>query len=548
MMRWRPRLASVLFPVNLLIFLLPFVGIAILGLYESELIRRTETELNAQGAFVAAIYRTEVLRFLSPGEAALTGSPGLANYGLPVPPKRPSPQNPDSPWTPIEAILDIAKDRIHPRAPDAVDVPGPPDLVASTVGQRITPVLLAAQRVTLCGIRITDFRGVVVASTRGDVGKSLIRHEEIRRALEGQHVSMLRGRVGERTDHPVQSISRRSGIRVFVSMPVIEGDRVLGAVLLSRTPLGLSQALNLNRNYLLGGGIVILAVIFIVTALTTLLVTRPVKALIRQAEQVTESNKAVVAEPLSNPGTYEVDLLSNALARMSATLEKRAEYIRTFASNVSHEFKTPLTSIRGTVEILKDNFAEMSQEDRERFLQILEQDADRLTRLVRRLLDLARAETAHPASEEAHIAEAFNKVAGRFHREGLDVTVDPLLDMPPVVMAPEVLESIVGNLVDNSRQHGGSGVHVRLSAQPQTHEGRDLVEISIQDDGPGVSASDRNRIFSPFFTTARKSGGTGLGLSIVQALVVAHNGTIDLVESPSGARFRLLLPVDSHKR
>ena len=71
--------------------------------------------------------------------------------------------------------------------------------------------------------------------------------EEVRRALEGQHVSLLRGRVGERTDSSVQSISRRSGVRVFVSMPVIEGDRVLGAVLLSRTPLGLSQALNLNR-------------------------------------------------------------------------------------------------------------------------------------------------------------------------------------------------------------------------------------------------------------------------------------------------------------
>ena len=140
-------------------------------------------------------------------------------------------------------------------------------------------------------------------------------------------------------------------------MPVIEGDRVLGAVLLSRTPLDLSKALYRNRFYLIGGGAVILIVICGVTVLTTLLITRPVKALIHQAERVTTSNKGAVAVPLTNPGTYEVDLLSKALAQMSATLEKRADYVRSFASNVSHELKTPLTSIRGTVELFKDHFA-----------------------------------------------------------------------------------------------------------------------------------------------------------------------------------------------
>ncbi|MBI4963134.1 MAG: HAMP domain-containing histidine kinase [Desulfomonile tiedjei] len=544
MMRWRPRLASVLFVVNLLIFLLPLGGIAVLRLYESELIRRTETELNAQGAFVASIYRTELLRSLSSGEAAGVVSSGLSNYGIALPPKPADPKDPDGPWTPIDALLDMAKDRIYPRAPDAREPEAPADPVAQLVGKRLTPVLLTAHRVTLSGIRVTDFRGVVVASTRGDLGKSLMGQEELRGAISGRHVSVLRARVGEGPSPPVESISRRSGVRVFVAMPVIERDRLVGAVLLSRTPLGLSQALHVNRSYLVGGGAVILLVVFAVTALTTLLITRPVKALIRQAEEVTLSHKAVVTVPLSSPGTHEVAQLSKALAQMSATQEKRADYIRTFASNVSHEFKTPLTSIRGTVELLKDHFADMSHEDRDRFLHILEQDADRLARLVGRLLDLAKADVVQPGAEQAPVPEVFDRVAHRFCCDGLNVTFNSPPQLPPVAMAPEVLESILSNLVDNARQHGSPAAHVHVSAHHETDAGKDQVEITVQDNGPGVSASDAHRIFTPFFTTARQSGGTGLGLSIVQALAVAHHGSITLEESPSGARFRIVLPVN----
>jgi signal transduction histidine kinase len=546
MMRWRPRLAGILLAVNLLILLLPLGGIAILRLYESELIRRTEAELNGQGAFVVSIYRTELLKSLSSGGAASVGSSGLSTYGLALPPKPPSPKNPDDPWTPIEALLDIAKDRIHPRAPNAKESDAPPDPLAQSVGKRLTPVLMAAHRITLSGIRVTDFRGVVVASTGRDVGKSLVDQEEVRRALSGRHVSLLRQRVDEVSAFPIQSISRRARVRVFVAMPIIERDKLLGAVLLSRTPLDLSKALHLNRYHLLGGGAAVLLLVCIVTIMTTLMVTRPIKALIRQAQQVTRGEKGAVPVPLANPGTYEVDLLSKALVKMSATLEGRANYIRTFASNVSHEFKTPLTSIRGAVELLKDHFAEMSTEDRERFLHILEQDADRLTELVRRLLDLARAEVVQPGSERAQVAEAFNRVADRFRCDGLNVTFDAAPDVSSVAMAPEVLESILSNLVDNARQHGSPEVHVHLSAHSENHAGRNLVEITVQDDGPGVSASDSNRIFTPFFTTARQSGGTGLGLSIVQALVVSHHGTITLEESPSGARFRFLIPGDSY--
>ena len=100
-----------------------------------------------------------------------------------------------------------------------------------------------------------------------------------------------------------------------------------------------------------------------------------------------------------------------------------------------------------------------------------------------------------------------DQVARRFRREDLNVTVDSTRDLPAVAMAPEVLESVLSNLVDNARQHGGPKVHVHISANLKKDGGKDLVEIAVQDDGPGVSAADADRIFTPFFTTAKQSGG-----------------------------------------
>jgi signal transduction histidine kinase len=227
---------------------------------------------------------------------------------------------------------------------------------------------------------------------------------------------------------------------------------------------------------------------------------------------------------------------------ISATLKKIGDYIRVFASNVSHEFKTPLTSIRGTVELLKDHLGDMSDEDRSRFLQMLEQDADRLEKLIRLLLDLARAEVVQPGVERTSVAGAFDRIRARFRSEGLNVTFDARPDAPPVPMGAEVLDSILSNLVDNARRHGGPQVNVHLSGRWEKRGAAHFVEIAVQDDGPGVPLANAEKIFTPFFTTARQSGGVGLGLAVVQALLAAHRGTIVLEKSRSGALFHISLP------
>ena len=227
---------------------------------------------------------------------------------------------------------------------------------------------------------------------------------------------------------------------------------------------------------------------------------------------------------------------------MSSILERRADYIRTFASNVSHEFKTPLTSLRGTTELLRDHLSRMSPEERDRFLDILEKDTERLNRLVGRLLDLARADVFKPGVETAEVADVVNRVADRYRGTGLPVTVAHDPEVKTVRMASETLDSVLSNLVDNARQHGGSDVEVFVTTRQCVWADSPYMELEVRDTGRGITRSDLERIFNPFFTTSREEGGTGLGLSIVRSLVVAHAGEVTAETLDSGSLFIVKLP------
>jgi len=308
-------------------------------------------------------------------------------------------------------------------------------------------------------------------------------------------------------------------------------------VVLSRTPMDITKALYLNRRPLLLGAAALLAVVVLVSVLTSVTINRPVRALIRQAGQVARGEQARVEQGAGS--TRELVQLSDALAGMARTLGERAEYIRTFASHISHEFKTPLTTIRGTVELLQERYDEMTPDERARFLSNLDQASTRLERLVRRLLEQARADALQPGDETTEIASAVDR-AVREH--GAAVSVEHEGDPGRARISGETLQEILSNLLDNARQHGGERVRVsiRTRRDPQPPP---RVELTLVDDGRGVSEANASRIFTPFFTTARDRGGSGLGLSIVRSLLEAHGGTIDLVgrEKP-GTRFRIRLP------
>ncbi len=525
-MKWRPRLRTLLLVANLVLLTLPLAGVFLLRLYESALIRQTESELIGQGALIAAMYRVDWLR-AAPDGAFST-----------MPPSKAPP--PDGPWQPIQANLDLADDPILPEVITSEMPMAAPHEVARGVAANIKPVLLQAQRQTLAGIRILDHRGVVAASTGDDEGRALDAMVEVARALEGRATTVMRRR------EPVQaeflspiSISRGANVRVFAVVPVVENGRVLGAVLLLRTPRTLDQALHGKRYELMALLALMLAAGIGMAAFMAFTISRPVTRVVDQARRVAAGERGAVT-PLPHRFTREVAELSASLQTMADTLERRADYIRDFTVEVGHEFKTPLASMKGALELLREDSEAMSATDRRRFLDNMAEAVDRLDRLTRRLLDLAHADALAPRVDaQCDMAEAMIPVLNRYRELGLKPVV--YVEGGPnaaVAIDAETLRSVVSLLFDNVRQHVGSAATVHIAWK--RIDGR--VRLTVADEGPGISPGNRDRIFDRFFTTARETGGTGLGLPIARANLAAYGGDIRLAESTQGAVFEITLP------
>lgn len=536
----RPRLSTLLLAVNLILLIAPLSGVFAMRLYESALLRQTESALLSQTAFIAASYRAALERNRT---SSLDGG-GLSH---PIDPAFAVDTSKGEPWRPRPPVLDLARDKPLPPAPVPRRTPSPTHWLSEAVGKDISPVIVEAHHFTLSSIRVLDHRGTIVASTAENVGQSVAHLPEVERALRGEIVSLLREKEefaeGQRG---FNAFERSSGIRVHVAAPIILDNRVVGGVLLGRTPSTLRNALRSKVRIFIVGGVLLVVMAMALSLFLAATIVGPVSRLIHQAKQVADGRRSGI-RPLRYPVTADIAELSEAVVAMANTLETRSAYIREFAANVSHEFKTPLTSIQGAVELLRDHAASMDEDRRARFLDNIAKDSDRLARLVTRLLELARADVMQPggAGESrlgallldlqrhyADLGQSFG-IEGADSDTGIGARGE---DDIRVAMDGDNLASVVRNLIDNALHHGKG--EPRLVIEPATAQ----VRLRVIDDGPGVSPANADRIFSAFFTTDREGGGTGLGLALVKTLVEVHGGQIRLADRAEGCEFVVTLP------
>jgi len=248
----------------------------------------------------------------------------------------------------------------------------------------------------------------------------------------------------------------------------------------------------------------------------------------------------VTARPLPNGGTLLVLRDVSALRRLEAVR-------RDFVANVSHELKTPLTSIVGYAETLATESAEESQT--RRFAETILASAHRMQRLVDDLLDLSRIESGswQPTREVVEVDgaahEAWEALSERARTAGVTFEAAVPADAHAVLVDPDALRHVFTNLFDNAIRHTPAGGRVRVGAELT----RDGVAVSVTNTGAGIPAEHLPRIFERFYRVdlgrARHQGGTGLGLAIVKHLVEAHGGRVEAESALGrGTTIRITFP------
>ena len=528
------RLRNILLVVMFAVLGLPLIGVYFFRIYENGLVQQTETELIAQATVIAATFRQYS------HELAPKGYGYILMARSPIEPVKKLSSSRETVvangrYTPIPATLDLINDIAPPR-PVAIAVSKVPDTTARNIAEKILPIMQDTQQVMLSGMRLLDMDGTVIVG-REEIGWSLAHIPEVKRALNGQYASVIRQRISDQPPPPLYSLSRGTQIRVFIAYPIVDQGRVQGVVYLSRTPTNILKHLYEVREKVAfaTASLVVIAVLLILFVSST--ISRPIRELLQQTERVRTGEQRIV-QPIRHPVTYEVAQLSESFAGMSQALAERSDYIRRFAAHVSHEFKTPLTAMQGALELLQDHFESMPPEQRHKFMDNLLNDTQRLKQLVNRLLELARADALEPSKQSSSLAELFKRLLNRYQERGLVIVLPDPLSSQALAIAPEALDAVLCNLLDNSLQHGANQVQVHTQLLAKS------LKLSLQDNGDGVSAANRDKIFTPFFTTKRNQGGTGLGLEIVVSLLRAYGGQIYLGDAPTGAEFVIELMLE----
>ncbi len=220
-------------------------------------------------------------------------------------------------------------------------------------------------------------------------------------------------------------------------------------------------------------------------------------------------------------------------------------------STVSHELRSPLTSVKGYTSLLLNRWERLGEAQKRMMLEQVHHDADRVTRLVTELLDISRLETGRLVLRRQMISlsEVANDVVSHVRLEYPELEVETSFPpgFPEIYADPDKIEQVLTNLVENAAKYADPK-GIRVSGEMCTADDEhDMVAVSVSDKGEGIPKSDLPRIFTKFFRRAEtRPTGSGLGLWISRGLVEAHGGKLTAISAPGeGSTFRFTLPSKS---
>lgn len=372
-------------------------------------------------------------------------------------------------------------------------------------------------------------------------------YEEVASALAGGKASMVR-------------TTERGEVIVSVAVPVQRFRGVHGALLLSTQGGEIDDAVEAERLVVLGVFGIAAAVMVLLSILLARSIGGPVRRLAASAEHVRRRTRSRVEIPDFTARSDEIGHLSGAIRAMTDALYSRIEAIESFAADVSHELKNPLTSLRSAVETLP---LVKTAESRDRLLAIIQHDIRRLDRLISDISDASRLDAEMQRQESAPIdleqlLTAVVKIANEVPRDDgvrIALSFSRAAGVRKGFIVPghdSRLGQVIDNLISNARSFSPAGGTVRVSCRRLKGE----IEIVVDDDGPGIRPDALGRIFDRFYTDRPEQGfgqNSGLGLSISRQIIDGHGGRIwaenryskpRAGEEPkvAGARFVVRLP------
>lgn len=477
-----------LLAVNLIVVLVPLLGLELARVYERQLLDGLERDMLNQATLVASMLESQLAREEDPFDAA------------------------------TEQLLERAAKRTRTRIrllrPELGVVAdshrsGPPE------GKESEAPLLAQGRVfSMREVELPRYTEVEVPVPE---------RPEVQTAFGGSRDTATR--------------FSRSAVFLFLAEPVRHAGQVVAVVYVTRSTQPVLVEMHRVRTGLIGVFALTLVLTAAVTLTLALTISRPLERLARAARRISAGDAAVTV-PLGGGG--EIGELAREFDRMTRRLEERQRYISEFAADVAHEFKSPLTSIRGAAELLEEG-ADEDPEARRRFLDNIKLDAARLTRLVSRLLELSRIDASEQPLQVVDLREVVARAVAR--SEGPTTPIQARYEATSSLVRARAsdLETALLNLLDNALRFSPEGQPVRVSVSGPDEDG--TLCIQVTDRGPGIPPEHAPRVFERFFTTDAERDGTGLGLAIVQSVAVAHRGSVTFRNvAEGGTCFELRLP------
>ncbi len=370
-----------------------------------------------------------------------------------------------------------------------------------------------------------------------ETGQALSENPAVRRALEGGY--------GAHT----QVSSRQRSVTLFSAVPIGRSGTTgqqFGIVLASQSSYRTLKSLYEIRYSLFKVFLLSVAIALVLSFMLGLTISRPLRRMERMAATYIDSWGRPRGKFVPVRGTDELAALSRSLVRLGDGLGDHIRFISSFASDLSHELRNPLSSIRAASEIISMR-PDLKPEELARLTGIIMRESDRIDNLVRlskelSSLDLALGQSPRMAVDLIECLEVLDSDWElRGHLLDLDVGVTIGRQERPLILAnPDYLRQACDKIIENAVSFSPSAARPRLRLLSETIKNTDYVAIVISDQGPGIEQAVLGKIFDRFYTLRRQEGHTGLGLSLAREIVEAYGGQIEVKQNlPSGTVFLL---------